>query len=67
MEISWQNIFYITTSVVMIFTAIICVWIMSLLLAISRIVPKFNHLVIDIKLKFLNFLLSIMDNKPKKL
>jgi len=77
MQINWQNIFYITTSLVMVVILIICIWLMQLFFNISKLIKnltttahKWNNIVDDIKylkedvkLKVSKFLLKILDKK----
>lgn len=81
MEINWQDIFYITTSLVMIIILIMSVWLMWLFFAASKLIRnltyearKLNNIVDDvkyfstsIKLKVLRFLSKILSKETKKI
>ena len=81
MEINWQDIFYITASLVMIVVLITSVWLMQLFFAASKLIRnltdearKLNNIVDDvkyfstsIKLKVLRFLSKILDKADKKI
>jgi len=80
MEMNWQNVFYITTSLVMIVFMITCVWIIKLLILSSRLVNNLTAIVHkwsnvtddirnlkeDVKLKVSSFLLKVLNKKNSK-
>ena len=80
MEMNWQNIFYIMTSLVMIVFMITCVWLIKLLILSSRLVNNLTAIVHkwsnvtddirnlkeDVKLKVSSFLLKVLDKKYKR-
>ncbi|KKP65638.1 MAG: hypothetical protein UR68_C0019G0017 [Candidatus Roizmanbacteria bacterium GW2011_GWA2_35_19] len=80
MEVNWQNIFYIMTSLVMIVFMITCVWLIKLLILSSRLVNNLTAIVHkwsnvtddirnlkeDVKLKVSSFLLKVLDKKYKR-
>ena len=80
MEVNWQNIFYIMTSLVMIVFMITCVWLIKLLILSSRLVNNLTAIVHkwsnvtddirnlkeDVKLKVSSFLLKFLDKKYKR-
>ncbi len=81
MEINWQNIFYITTSLVMIVVFITCLWLMRLFFVASKMIKNFTetahkwsnivddikYFKEDVKLKVSKFLLKVLDKKGKKI
>lgn len=80
-DINWQNIFYITSSIAMIAITLVTIWLMYLLFLVIKFIKKlllrakdFNrrlneieYLVEDTKSKFLNFLLKIMNIESNKI
>ena len=80
MEVNWQNIFYIMTSLVMIVFMITCVWLIKLLILSSRLVNNLTAIVHkwsnvtddirnlkeDVKLKVSSFLLKVLNKKNSK-
>ncbi len=80
-DINWQNIFYITSSIAMIAIIFVTIWLMYLLFLVIKFIKKlllrakdFNrrlnvieYLVEDTKSKFLNFLLKIMNIESNKI
>lgn len=81
MEINWQDIFYITSSLVMIVVLIMSVWLMRLFFIASKLIRNLNNeahklsnIVNDvkyfsssIKLKVLRFISKILDKADKKI
>ena len=81
MEINWQDIFYITSSLVMIVILITSVWLMRLFFIASKLIKNLNdeahklsNIVDDvkyfsrsIKLKVLRFISKILDKADKKI
>lgn len=81
MEINWQDVFYITSSLVMIIVLITSVWLMRLFFIAAKLIKnlndeahKLNSIVNDvkyfstsIKLKVLRFLSKILDKTDKKI
>lgn len=79
MGIDWQNIFYITTSFVMILTLIICIWLIWLFFMASKLIKnlttkvnKWGNIIDDIryfrkniKLKGIRFLLKILGKEDQ--
>lgn len=77
MEINWQDIFYITSSIAMITAFIALIWLIWLFFVASKLikniiekVQKWDHnvneikyLIADVKLKVSRFLLKILDKK----
>lgn len=75
MIINWQDVFYFTASLVMIAALIVCIWLMRLFYTASKLINnlkatayKWSNTINDIryfkknvKLKFLSFLLQILD------
>jgi len=80
MEINWQNVFYVTTSLAMIVLVITCIWLMRLLFIFSKLINnlaektrKLNDIASfiryfnkGIKLKILEFLSKILDKGGEK-
>lgn len=81
MEVNWQDIFYFTSSLVMIVFLIMSVWLMRLFFIASRLIRNLNdeahklsNIVDDvkyfsrsIKLKVLRFISKILDKTDKKI
>lgn len=81
MNINWQNVFYFTTSLVMVIVLITCIWLMRLFFIASKLIKnltdeahKWNNIADDIKyfsksvkLKILKFLSKILDKGSKKI
>jgi len=81
MEINWQDVFYITSSIAMITAFFALIWLMWLLFAASKLIrnltnkaQKLNNIVDDvkyfstnIKLKVLKFLSKILGKENKKI
>lgn len=79
MEINWQDIFYITSSLAMITVFFVLIWLIWLFIAATKIIKIFmarvreldhnideiKYLVADVKLKVSKFLLKILNNKRK--
>lgn len=80
MEINWQDIFYITSSIAMLTAFFALMWLIWLFFAATKLlkilmirVREWNHevdeikyLIADVKLKVSKFLLKILDKKNKK-
>jgi len=81
MEINWQDIFYITSSLVMVVILIMSFWLMRLFFIASRlmrnlnneahklsnIVDDVNYFSKSIKLKVLRFISKILDKADNKI
>ncbi|MEK7522773.1 MAG: hypothetical protein AAB569_04270 [Patescibacteria group bacterium] len=81
MEINWQDIFYITSSIAMITAFFALIWLMWLFFVASKLiknimvrvrqwdhgVDEIKYLITDVKLKASRFLLKILDKKSKKI
>ncbi len=81
MEINWQDIFYITSSMAMIAAFIALIWLIWLFFIALKLIKKFmvrirqwdhsvdeiKYLITDVKLKVSKFLLKILDKKGKKI
>lgn len=70
MEINWQDIFYITSSIAMITTFFALIWIMWLIRNFVVRIQQWDHgvdeikyFIAEVKLKASKFLLKILDKK----
>ncbi len=77
MEINWQDIFYITSSIAMITAFFALIWLIWLFFVATKIIKIFmvrvrewdhdideiKYLIADVKLKVSKFLLKILDKR----
>ncbi|MEK7495703.1 MAG: hypothetical protein AAB603_03875 [Patescibacteria group bacterium] len=81
MEINWQDVFYITSSIAMITAFFVLIWLLWLFFVATKLIKNFTfkiqqwdhnvdeikYLITDVKLKVSKFLLKILDKKSKKI
>lgn len=79
MEINWQDIFYITSSIAMITAFFALIWLIWLFFVATKIIKIFmvrvqewdhdideiKYLIADVKLKVSKFLLKVLDKKSQ--
>ncbi len=79
MEINWQDIFYITSSIAMIAAFFVLIWLIWLFFVATKLIKIFmvrvkewdhgvdeiKYLIADVKLKVSKFLLKILDKKSQ--
>lgn len=77
MEINWQDVFYITSSIAMIMAFFALIWLLWLFFITTKLIKNFTlkiqqwdhnveeikYLIADVKLKVSKFLLKILDKR----
>ena len=81
MEINWQDIFYITSSIMMVTAFFALIWLMWLFFVVTKLIKnitvmiqqwdynvgEIRYLITDIKSKISGFLLKVVSKRGKKI